>query len=138
MPIFDKAKWHTEGKFPVGLAPEQGSVHIGFFLGWVVERGMESDLMKEDFADDLAQFRTGKISAPRLLRITGGVLDDQLLDEEAVAFASDYYEASYVDDYLRAFPEVESAYHVSDTPESFVRARAFLDRAYSSWKESKK
>ena len=37
---FDLWAWHTEGNFPKDQPPEQGYVHIGMFLAWLIERDM--------------------------------------------------------------------------------------------------
>src|SRR4051812_7366490 len=36
--IFDNAEWHYGGDFPQELSSNQGYVHTGFFIGWLLER----------------------------------------------------------------------------------------------------
>src|SRR5436190_13495102 len=91
MAVYDKAKWHFEGDFPKGLPIYQSYVHIGFYLGWAIDCDLVGELLTDDFAEEVAQFRSGKITGPRLLQITDGVLDDQMLSDEGNRFTADYY-----------------------------------------------
>jgi hypothetical protein len=44
--VYDKAKCHYDGEFPQGLPHEQGFVHTGMFLGWVIDSEMYEKLKK--------------------------------------------------------------------------------------------
>ena len=37
---YDRWKWHTEGEFPKDRMPEQGYVHIGIYLAWLIRQDM--------------------------------------------------------------------------------------------------
>jgi hypothetical protein len=134
MPAYDKAKWHFEGDFPKNLPITQGYVHIGFFLGWAVDRGFAGSLLVEDFTAELQQYRNGQISAPRLLEITDGVLDDQILSVEGNLFTSFYYDDYYLAEYHALFPEAKSTYHVEDTLKNILIVKQHLDLRYEAWK----
>jgi hypothetical protein len=138
MSVYDKAKLHFEGDYPKDLPITHAYVHIGFFLGWAIERGLAGTLLTEDFADELGQFRARKITAPRLLQITDGVLDDQMLSEEGNHFAADCYDDDYLAIYEAAFPRLKTLYHVDDTWENFEKLKSRLDRRYDVWKAGKK
>ncbi len=138
MAVYDKAKWHFGGDFPKDLPPYQGYVHIGLFLGWALDRGLEGALIRRDFADELSSYRAGKITATRLLQITDGVLDDQLLSEEGNRFAESYYEASYLSEYCDLFPDAATCYHVQDTVDNARIVKVALDSRYEAWKKEKK
>jgi hypothetical protein len=122
------------GIFPKELPIYQGYVHIGFYLGWAVERGFAGSLLIEDFAQELEQLRTGKITGPRLLEITDGVLDDQMLSDAGNRFTADYYESDYVADYADVFSSEETLYHVQDTPTNFAKIRGKLDARLEEWR----
>ena len=141
MAVYDKAKWHFEGDFPKSLPISQGFVHIGFFLGWIIDRNLEGPLLTDDFADEVAQYRARKITGPRLLQITDGVLDDQMLSEEGDRFTADYYEdhdGGYFADYPATFPKAETIYHVEDSVDNFEKIRKKLDARYAAWKAAHK
>jgi hypothetical protein len=137
MAVYDKAKWHFEGDFPKGLPIYQGYVHIGFYLGWAIEHGFAGELLTQDFTAEVEQFRCGKISGPRLLQITDGVLDDQMLSEEGNRFTADYYEdrdGGYNSDLPAVFPREESIYHVQDTAENYAKIKTKLDARFDAWR----
>ncbi|MES2570639.1 MAG: hypothetical protein V4710_11375 [Verrucomicrobiota bacterium] len=139
MPVYDKAKWHFEGDFPKSLPIYQGYVHIGFFLAWAIERDLAGALLTDDFAEEVAQFRSGEISGPRLLQITDGVLDDQMLSDEGNRFTLAYYEDlddGYFTDYPATFAKEESIYHVQDTRENFAKIRKKLDARFDAWRQT--
>ena len=46
--IYDNAKSHFLGNFPDSLPIEQAYVHIGMYLGWIID----SDLYSEYFEDE--------------------------------------------------------------------------------------
>ena len=140
MSIYDKAKWHSEGDFPKGLPDYQSFVHIGLYLGWAVERGLAGELLADDFTDDVSQFLIGDISGARLLQITNGVLDDQMLSDEGNEFTSIYYEDAengYYSDYEAVFPKAESLYHVEDTLDNFKKIKTRLDMRLDLWRSNK-
>jgi hypothetical protein len=134
MAVYDKAKWHFEGDFPKDLPIKQAYVHIGFYLAWAIDHGFEGSLLTEDFGDELAQYRAGKISGPRLLEITDGVLDDQMLSEEGNQFTDECYDDDYLAYYSVTFPKLKTIYHVEDTPENYTKIKKKLDACYSTWK----
>ncbi|EIQ00847.1 hypothetical protein OpiT1DRAFT_05403 [Opitutaceae bacterium TAV1] len=141
MAVYDKAKWHFEGQCPKELPIYQGYVHIGLYLGWAVERGFAGKLLNKDFTEEVSQFLNGRISGPRLLEITDGVLDDQMLSEEGNRFTSAYYGAEkdgYYSDYEATFPHMDSIYHVQNTPESFDKIKACLDGRLATWRANQK
>jgi hypothetical protein len=45
--VYDKAKYHYDGKFPPELPTEQAFVHPGLYLGWLIDLNLYS----ADFAE---------------------------------------------------------------------------------------
>jgi hypothetical protein len=135
MSVYDKAKWHFDGEFPKDLPTTQAYVHIGFFLGWAIDRGFAGSLLLDDFTEEVRQYKIGQITAPRLLEITDGVLDDQMLSEEGNLFASHYYQDGYLAEYPSLFPKKASTYHVEDTLENILKVKKHLDSRYNTWKK---
>jgi len=137
MSVYDKAKWHFEGDYPKELPPSHAYIHIGFFLGWAIERGLAGSLVTEDFASEREQLLARKITAPRFLEITDGVLDDQMLSEEGNRFAAECYNDDYLAIYEAAFPGLKSLYYVDDTWENYEKVKKRLDLFFERWKATK-
>ena len=51
---YDRMDWHYGGQFPQDLPNEAGGTHIGMYMAWAFSRGMASDELREDAADELA------------------------------------------------------------------------------------
>lgn len=137
---YDDASWHYGGDYPKGLAPEAAMTHIGMFLGWTVDRGLEGDFLREDCADDLARFRAREITGAELLgRCCDGKLSSEELNEEGNAFAAWYYEKKYLDDYADTCGGEDDAsiYEVPDSWERFDALGAKIDGRFAAWKARK-
>jgi hypothetical protein len=136
---YDKAKYHTDGKFPKGLSPRQAYVHTGFFLGWLADKHLLSQETEEDFAADLHTYRDREISGPDLYARMGGGLDSGMLNEEGNAFAAAYFDFEtglFLQDYenllVRKLP---TFYHVADTPANYKKLATRIDQRYLEWKD---
>lgn len=133
---YDDAGWHTSENFPDDLSTERATTHIGMFLGWIVDRGFEGEILKERCADDVALFRTRKLTGAELLR---ACCDDQLagdwLDEIGEAFADEYYASS---DYLHDYDDVLGAelptlFHVEDSWDNYQKIKQRIDMRFDEW-----
>jgi len=88
--IYDKAKYHYEGQFPSDVYREQAYVHMGMFLGWLVNRNFLDTIFSIDFKKEIDQFRAKIISCAELMRLVGGTLASDMLNQEGNKFAQDY------------------------------------------------
>lgn len=133
---YDKAKWHYGGKWPEGLPESQAYVHTGLYLGWLVDRGLVSEVFEREFRKPLMAFSARQLTGPKLYEECDGVLSDDLLSTEGNEFTAAYFETDdggYIDDYVGLFPDAPSAYHVSDTWDNYERVRVQLDRRFDAW-----
>ena len=137
--IYDKAKYHYEGDFPVTLDRSQAFVHIGMFLGWLVEAGLISASFGEDFKLEIKDCVDRKITGPALLRLVGGVLASDMLNVTGNRFALNYYEeGAYLDDYCELLVgSLPTIYHVEDTWINFDRLKWRIDQRYSEFNKKK-
>jgi len=136
---YDRADWHYGGDYPEGLPPENGATHIGMFLAWAIQRGLEGAIHHEDVMGEQA------LAAVRERRMTGREFlikqcDEKFweedLSEEGNQFAQSYYATNrYFDDYEAALSSnLPTHYHVEDSWENFDKISAVLDRRYQQWK----
>lgn len=129
--VYDKAKFHYEGRYPGDLPRDQAYVHIGIYFGWSCERGLISDMVAADFEPELRRFRQREITAPRLFRLLGGTLASDMLSEKGNVFTAAYYRQKYVDDYLEVLGgTLPTLYHVADNWENFDRMKQRLDQRF--------
>lgn len=136
---YDDVDWHVGGDFPEDLDAQAARTHMGLFLAWAVQRGLESELLRTNCADKLADLHAGKLKGSDVLE---QCCDDKLTNDDLSdlgnAFAQDYYEKSYLDDYVDlSDDDLPSIYHEPDTQEKFEQVRDLLDQRLREWKRKK-
>ena len=72
--IYDNAKTHFLGNFPESLPIEQAYVHIGMYLGWIIERDLYSEFFEEEAEIQIFRFKRREISCTILSEIWDGYL----------------------------------------------------------------
>ena len=55
--IYDNAKNHFLGNFPASLPIEQAYVHIGIYLGWIIETGLYSEYFEDEASNQIFRFK---------------------------------------------------------------------------------
>jgi len=140
---YDRADWHYGGDFPAGLPPECGGTHIGMFLAWAIQRGLEGELHREESQESLQAVRDRRMTGREFL---SKECDEKFwhedLNEEGNAFARWYYEGQgeespYVTDYERVLgDDVETIYHVANSWENYDKLAAVIDQRLAEWRNS--
>ncbi|MEP7216463.1 MAG: hypothetical protein ABI782_09435 [Anaerolineaceae bacterium] len=134
---YDDASWHYDGDFPADLPPEAGATHIGMFLAWAILRNLVGELHTEQSAASLDSVRNGAMTgAEFLLRECDEKFTDGDLDAVGNAFAQEYYEKSFFNDYCEVVAMGDTAYHVADDRANFDRVAALLDERFRGWRQS--
>lgn len=134
--IFDKAKWHFEGKFPKELPFSHSYAHIALFLAWVIDQGLESESLRQQFPAELRDIRDRRITASELLHKLDVVLSSEELGDVADAFAREYYLGKdYFKDYARMLAvHLPSVYHVNDTWENYDKLAPVISEKFQKWR----
>lgn len=130
----------SRGEFPEELDERHAGTHIGMFLGWIIKRGLYSDLLGELAPDDILAVQNGLLSGTQFLqRVCDGKLTNEDMNEEANVFAQDYYASDdYIDDYAQVFADIgPTLYHVTDDNVNALKVENFLDKAFQAWKMSR-
>ena len=148
---YDRMDWHYGGQFPQGLPHEAGGTHIGMYMAWAFSRGMASDELREDAADELALLAQRAITGREVLI---DCCDEKFwaedLTPEGQAFTQAYYggesafaaaHSTYLDDYCAVFNadaerqgfEYASTYHVANTWANFDLLAPRLDTRLAQW-----
>ncbi len=133
---YDDASWHHGGDFPSELSYEHACVHIGMFMGWLVDRELQGALLVQEFKDVLDRFRRRELTPVELLH---ACCDDKLisgdLSDEGNAFATAYYDSMYIDDYDELLAEeLPTLYHVENSWSNYDRLKKRIDQRYAHWK----
>ena len=139
---FDLWRWHTEGAFPKDQPAEQGYVHIGMFLAWLIEHDMldRKWVAGAGVQPLIAAIREATVSPCALRDKTNGRLASDMMTAEGAAFSGAYYAPQYgfTQDWRRAFGKPADKYAVPENWETYGRIAPVIDYRYAAWVKSGK
>lgn len=140
----DRMDWHYGGDFPKGLPEENGGTHIGIYLAWIINNGLEGDFHKEESAEELEKVRKREMTGRDFLqKMCDEKFWDEDLSDEGYDFTLYYYsneegyvEGGYISDYEKALVngKCQTVYHVQDTWDSYDAMAPIISRRYEEWK----
>lgn len=135
--IYDNAKSHFLGNFPENLPIEQAYVHIGMYLGWIIDSGLYSEHFEDEADIQIFRFQRREISCTILSEIWDGYLGHELFNREGNMFTYYYYGGGlYHTDYDNLLVnDLPSIYHVKDTWENYERIKARIDMRFTDWQK---
>jgi hypothetical protein len=133
----DDWRWHVEGAFPAGRAPEQGYAHIGLFVAWLAGHGLlDPDWVERagllDRTIALVERRADPCS---LLDGTEGRLTREMLGAEGAAFAGAYYapQYGYPSDWRQVFGRAADTYDIIGDWSAYDRIAPVVDGRFAAW-----
>lgn len=137
--IYDRAKNHFLGRFPEFLPIEQAYIHIGMYLGWMLENGLYSKLFEEDEYHQLLRFQQREMSCAVLSAIWDGDLSKEFFNTEGNLFTEYYYQSGlYHKDYKNTLAKnFDTIYEVKDSWENFDKLSKKMTARYKAWKKKK-
>lgn len=133
--IYDNAKSHFLGNFPDNLPIEQAYVHIGMYLGWIIERDLYSEYFEDEAAIQIFRFKRREISCTILSEMWDGYLGYELFSKKGNMFTYYYYGGGlYRNDYDQVLvKQLPSIYHVTDSWENYEKMRDRIDMRFQDW-----
>ncbi len=133
--IYDSAKSHFLGNFPKALPIEQAYVHIGIYLGWVVDHELYSEYFEDETGVQIYRFKNKEISCTILSEVWDGYLGHELFSEEGNLFTYYYYGSGiYHKDYQTLLAaDLPSIYYVRDDWDTFEKMSAKIEARFEEW-----
>lgn len=121
--IYDNAKSHFLGNFPRSLPIEQAYLHIGIYLGWIIDHNLYSAYFEDEASTEIYRFKRREIACTILSEIWDGYLGYELFSEDGNLFTYYYYGSGiYRRDYENTLAkELPSIYHVQDSWQNFEK-----------------
>ena len=134
--VYDLAKSHFLGDFPANLPIEKAYLHIGLYMGWIIENDMYSHYFEEEAATEIYRFKRKEIGCIILAEIWNGALSHDLFNEEANLFTYYYYAGGlFKNDYLDVLvKDHETMYHVEDTWQNFQDISQRMNQRLDEWR----
>ncbi len=135
--VYDTAKNHFLGDFPQSLPIEKAYLHIGIYLGWIVDSHLYSEYFEEEASTEIFRFERREIDPIVLSEIWDGRLSYKLFSYEGNLFTYYYYAGGiYKKDYIILLAKTEpSLYHVEDTWENFFKVSQKISQRFEEWKK---
>ena len=135
--IYDNARNHFLGNFPESLPIEQAYVHIGMYLGWIIENELYSEFFEDEAAVQIIRFQRRDFSCTILSEVWDGYLGHELFSKTGNMFTYYYYGGGiYRKDYEKVLANnLPSIYHVKDSWSNYdVMAQKITER-YQDWEK---
>lgn len=138
--IYDRAREHFLGKFPDELPIEQAYLHIGIYLGWMIEHKLYSEEFLDEGEIQMYRFEKQQIGCTVLSEIWDGHLEPTMFNTEGSQFTEEYYlPGSYMEDYIgtlcKSYPTM---YHVADTWDNYELMNHKITERFQAWKKAGK
>lgn len=135
--IYDNAKSHFLGNFPETLPIEQAYVHIGMYLGWVVDNELYSEYFEDEAEVQIIRFKRRELTCTILSEIWDGYLGHELFSKRGNMFTYYYYGGGlYKSDYdellVKALPSI---YHVIDSWENYEKIANRIEMRFQDWQK---
>lgn len=136
----DRIDWHAYGDFPDDLPSENGGIHIGFYLTWIIENNLESEDLQEDAIDELEMIRKREMDGLAfLIQVCDEKFISDDLGDEGYAFTQHYYESennNYFEDFERVLAQgLSSSYCVENSWDNYDKIAPVITNAYKKWKK---
>lgn len=135
--IYDNAKSHFLGNFPADLPIEQAYVHIGMYLGWVIDNELYSEYFEDEADIQIYRFQNRQISCTILSEIWDGYLGYELFNDPGNLFAYYYYGSGiYRKDYETLLAKtLPSLYHVTDSWKNYELLAKRISARFAEWQQ---
>jgi hypothetical protein len=135
--IYDNAKSHFLGNFPPSLPIEQAYVHIGMYLGWIIETELYSEYFEEEASNQIFRFKRREISCTILSEIWDGYLGHELFNRQGNMFTYYYYGGGlFRNDYETILGNgLPTFYHVNDCWDNYQIIKTRIDMRLADWRK---
>jgi hypothetical protein len=126
---FDRLDWHLDAALERGQPPENAFAHIGLYVAWLIRHHLvDPSAIPRALADAVV---AGELRGSDLRDALDDALTSDAMTDEGAAF-TDWYYATYLDDYGSAFAD-RPDYAVADDAAAYDRIAPTIDRRYTEW-----
>ena len=142
----DRIDWHIGGDYPQDLPYENGGIHIGMYIAWILNNNLYGAMHRESEKDIQAvnQVISRKVTGlDFLINQCDEKFWDADLNEEGKAFTEFYYSneetAKFYTDYAEVLAKnLDTIYHVQNTWENYNKLEPIITKRYVKWKTRSK
>lgn len=134
--VYDLAKNHFLGDYPASLPIEKAYLHIGIYMGWVIDNKLYSEYFEDEASTEIYRFTRREIGCIILAEIWDGALSHELFNDETNLFTFYYYAGGiFKKDYNEVLVKShKTIYHVDDTWENYNILKKRMNERFEEWK----
>ena len=134
--VYDLAKNHFLGDFPASLPIEKAYLHIGIYMGWIIDNDLYSEYFEDEASTEIYRFKRRDIGCIILAEIWDGALSHELFSNETNLFTFYYYAGGiFKKDYNEVLVKShKTIYHVEDTWENFEKISKRISERFEEWR----
>ena len=135
--VYDLARNHFLGDFPASLPIEKAYLHIGIYMGWVIENKLYSEYFEDEASTEIYRFSRREIGCIILAEIWDGALSHELFNDKTNLFTFYYYAGGlFKKDYTEVLvTSQKTIYHVDDSWENFDKISRCISVRYKEWRK---
>lgn len=133
---YDNQNWHLNDDFPSNLDEKCALTHMGFFITWIIDNHLESNLLASNFINEINLLRNREMTGVDfILRCCDNKLSSDDMNDTGNQFAQSYYASDqYFDDYVELSDSNQDS--IFSEPNSWAKyddVRQVIDKRYNSW-----
>jgi hypothetical protein len=134
--VYDLAKDHFLGDFPSTLPIEKAYLHIGIYMGWIIDNDLYSEYFEEEASTEIYRFKRRDIGCIILAEIWDGALSHELFNDETNLFTFYYYAGGiFKKDYNEMLVKShKTIYHVDDSWHNYNKISKRISERYEEWR----
>lgn len=135
--VYDLAKDHFLGDFPASLPIEKAYLHIGIYMGWVIDKHLYSEYFEDEASTEIYRFSRREIGCIILAEIWNGALSHELFSDQTNLFTYYYYAGGlFKKDYIEVLVKShKTIYHVEDSWENYEIIAKRMSERFQDWKK---
>lgn len=126
-------------EFPNSQSVEHPYLHIGMYLGWVIENNLYSRIFEDEASTEIFRFKRKEISCTALSVIWCNYLTLEHFNRQGISFSMIYFTSGLFsqdsDELLRE--DLPSTGHVHDTWRNYEKLKMRITMRYSEWNKLK-
>ncbi len=133
--VYDLAKNHFLGDFPASLPIEKAYLHIGIYMGWIIDHDLYSEYFEDEASTEIYRFKRREIGCIILAEIWNGSLSHELFSDQTNLFTFYYYAGGiFKIDYNELLVKShKTIYHVEDSWENYDKISKRISERFEEW-----
>ncbi|MDG6894104.1 hypothetical protein [Volucribacter amazonae] len=132
---YDDQNWHINENFPEYLDSRCAMTHMGYYMAWIVNNDLVSDMLKENFPKEIDLLLQRKITGVDfIITCCDNKITSDDMNELGNLFSKYYYEEKYFTDYVDLCDlENESIFDEPNTWSKYDKLSEVIDVRYQKW-----